>query len=170
MKSYISSKAEKGLKSKIHGKGIFAVKPIKKGEIIAIKKGHLLTRKQYLETEVYNQDSGLQIDDNLYIAPIKKDELEGSMICINHSCDPNIGMKDATTFVAMQDIEPDEELTIDYAMIEENNNLSVKCNCGSDNCRKTFTGSDWKNADLQKKYKGFFSPFIQKRIDKLRQK
>lgn len=49
MKTYISDKAEKGKPSKIEGNGLFAVKDIYKGEVVAVKNGHILTLAQVLE-------------------------------------------------------------------------------------------------------------------------
>lgn len=37
-------------------------------------------------------------------------------------------------------------------------------NCGSPNCRKIVTGRDWQRADLQEKYRGFFSWYLKARI------
>ena len=41
----------------------------------------------------------------------------------NHSCDPNIWMKDAVTLIARRDIQIDEELTADYALWEGDENF-----------------------------------------------
>jgi hypothetical protein len=40
--SYISPKAVRGKKSHIEGRGLFAIKTIHKGEIVAIKGGHII--------------------------------------------------------------------------------------------------------------------------------
>jgi hypothetical protein len=42
-----------------------------------------------------------------------------------------------------------------------------ECHCGTDHCRKMITGNDWKLPELQRRYKGFFSPYLQRRIDRL---
>jgi SET domain-containing protein len=165
MKSWLSPKTKKGLKSKIHGRGFFAIKNIKKGEVVAIKGGHLITGKQLKKLKIKDHCE-LQIDNDLYVGPLTEKEFEDSMILVNHSCDPNAGIKDKVKVVAIRNIKNGEEIVIDYGMIDDNNNHIMKCNCQSPNCRKKITGKDWKNPKLQKKYKGFFSPFIQKKIDK----
>ena len=33
----------------------------------------------------------IQVADELFIAPVKEEEVDGSMIFSNHSCEPNIG-------------------------------------------------------------------------------
>ncbi|KKT16367.1 MAG: Nuclear protein SET [Parcubacteria group bacterium GW2011_GWB1_43_6] len=166
MKSWISPKTKKGLKSKIHGRGIFAIALIKKGEVVAIKKGHLLTGAQIKKLGTRHHYD-LKIGDDLYIGPNCKDEFEDSMVFINHSCSPNAGFKgQQATFIAIKDIKKGEEIVLDYAMFDDDEKNIMKCNCGFSNCRKIITGKDWKNPKLQKKYKGCFSPFIQKKINK----
>lgn len=88
------------------------------------------------------------------------------MMFLNHSCSPNVGVRGEITFVAMRDIKVGEELTIDYAMIENEDYPEMKCNCGARNCRKVITGKDWKRKDLQKKYGKYFSAFLLEKIGK----
>lgn len=165
MESYISPKTRKGLKSKIHEKGFFAVDFIYKDEIIAVKKGEVLTN-EFLNKTGIRGGVGLQVSDNEYIAPRTEDEFEKSMIYINYSCDPNMGMLGEDTVVAFRDIQPNEELTIDYAMIA-NDDMSMECNCGAINCRHIITGKDWMKSKLQEKYKGYFTKYIQSKINNL---
>jgi hypothetical protein len=68
--------------------------------------------------------------------------------------------------VAMRDIAVDEEICFDYAMSDSSDYDEFECGCGSPNCRKRISGSDWKKPELQKRYKGYFSPYLQQRIDK----
>jgi hypothetical protein len=87
---------------------------------------------------------------------------------INHSCDPNVWMQDEVTLQARRDIAIGEELTIDYAMFEGNENWIPPwtCRCGSARCREKFTGMDWRREDLQERYQDHFSPFINERIQR----
>jgi hypothetical protein len=84
----------------------------------------------------------------------------------NHSCDPNLWFADELTLVARRDIAAGEELTIDYALGTVDPAWRLICHCGSPLCRKLITGDDWKLPELQKKYAGHFSPFINERIRK----
>ena len=160
--SYISAKTKKGLPSKIHGKGFFAIDSIKKDEVVAVKKGVILTKDQMV-TRGIDGGVGLQITDNEYIAPATRKDFEKSMIFINYSCEPNLGMKDNNTVVALRDINTGEELTLDYAMLV-NDDSSFICNCGSKNCRQIITGKDWQIKELQEKYKNYFTNYIQSKI------
>lgn len=157
--TYISPKAKKGARSKIEGRGLFAVKPIKKGEIVAIKGGHVIDWKTFKKHEKLIGASYLQIADNFVLAPLKKSEVEKVMMFLNHSCNPNVGVRGNIIFVAMRDIKAGKELTTDYAMIDDDN-YRMRCNCGARNCRKIVTGKDWKRKDLQRKYRNYFSAFL----------
>ena len=74
----------------------------------------------------------IQIAENLFIAPVKEEERDGSMIFSNHSCDPNIGVKGQIVFVAMRDSTRGEELTHDWAMTDDDQNQH-ECNFANTN-------------------------------------
>lgn len=57
---------------------------------------------------------------------------------INHSCTPNAFMQilhDHILFIALRDITPGEEITIDYEQTLHSD--EKRCICGSSNCRGT---------------------------------
>jgi hypothetical protein len=39
--------------------------------------------------------------------------------------------------------------------------------CGSLDCRGYVSGSDWKLPELQRRYHGYFSPYLQERINQM---
>jgi hypothetical protein len=161
--SYFSSKTEVR-ESEIHGRGLFAIADIAKNEIVAVKGGHIVDGKTLREkiTPVLGPVE-IQIGDDLFIAPVSDEERELSMLYLNHSCDPNLGMRGEITFVSMRDISAGEELTHDWAMTDDDD-YSVECNCGAPDCRKTLTGKDWQRPDLQKRYSGYFSAYLARKI------
>ncbi len=138
IESRLSPKVEIRDKS-LNGKGIFAKEEIKKGEIVFIKGGHILTKDQIFSSGVIN--SYFPISDEYYLGAKNIYEEEKIKLYQNHSCNPNVGLHGEITFIAMRDIEKDEELTVDYAFID-NEDYSFKCTCGSDNCRGIITGFD----------------------------
>lgn len=161
VKSVISRKVEVR-SSKIDGLGMFAKAPIKKGEIVYMKGGHILSRKEMFTSGVIN--SYLPISDDYVIAAKNVEEEEFIKLHNNHSCNPNCGMDGEITFVAMRDIAMGEELTVDYAFID-NEDYSEKCHCGSPNCRHIITGYDWKRPEVQKKYdKKYFARYLQEKM------
>jgi len=164
MKSYLLPKT-KIKQSKIGGKGLFAISPIKKGEIIGIKWGHIFDKNTLKKIRGEIGDSYFQISDDFFIGPISKEEIKDSMMFLNHCCEPNAGLEGNIVFIALRDIKTGEEITIDYAMCTNEDDYGFKCDCQSKNCRKIITGKDWMKKDLQKKYKGYFSSYLQKKID-----
>jgi len=125
-----------------------------------------MSRSMRDEVEVLLGPSEIQITEDLFIGPTTMMEREGGMMHLNHSCDPNVGVQGQIVFVALRDIGKDGELTIDYAMIDDEPG-AIECNCGTATCRKIITGNDWMKKELQRKYNGYFSWFIQRRLDTL---
>ena len=161
--SYRSPKTEVR-DSKIHGQGLFAIADIAKEEIVAVKGGYVVDRKILREKITPRLGTvEIQIDDDLFIAPVTEQERELSMLYSNHSCNANLGMRGEITFVAMRDIHAGEELTHDWAMTDDDD-YSVQCNCGAPDCRKILTGKDWQRPDLQKRYPGYFSAYLARKI------
>ena len=163
--SYISPKAVVK-ESPIHGKGLFAVEPIAKGEIVCIKGGYIFDRQTLRSMPDWYRAAEIQVADDLFIGPLNADEREGSMIFSNHSCEPNIGMRGQIVFVAMRDIEAGEELTHDWATTDYDD-YEIECKCGLGNCRKVITGQDWQRKDLQEKYREYMSWYLAEKIKQL---
>jgi len=149
--------------SKIHGRGLFAMTDIAKNEIVAVKGGHIIAREELREITPRLGPVEIQIDDNLFIAPVTDEERELSMLYSNHSCDANLGIRGEITFVAMRDIPAGEELTHDWATTDDDD-YSIECKCGAPNCRKILTGKDWQRPELQQRYAGYFSAYLVRRI------
>lgn len=163
LSSRISEKVEIR-ESNISRKGMFAKELIKKGEIVYIKGGHIITRDELFSSSVIN--SYLPISADYYLGAINLDEENDIKLFNNHSCDPNCGMHGEITFIAIKDIQPEEELTIDYAFIDDED-YSFECHCGSPNCRHIVTGRDWKRKELQEKYYQYFAQYLKDKIDAL---
>lgn len=164
MENVISTKVERR-QGALNNIGYFAKDNIKKGEVIFIRGGYLLKKDELFSSSVIN--SYFPVNDDYFLAAKTKEEEENVKLYINHSCNPNVGLHGEITFVAMRDIKKDEELTVDYAFID-NEDYSFKCTCGSDNCRGTITGFDWKIKELQNKYYEYFAQYLKDKIDKER--
>jgi hypothetical protein len=164
--SYLSSKTEVR-ESKIHGRGLFAIADIAKSEIVAVKGGHIVDGKALREQIAPRLGPvEIQIDDDLFIAPVTDEERALSMLYLNHSCEPNLGVRGEITFVAIRNIRAGEELTHDWAMTDDDD-YSLECKCGAASCRKTLNGKDWQRPDLQKRYAGYFSAYLARKINLL---
>ena len=165
------TKKEKPLKiarrrSKIHGNGVFATAPIRKGEHIIEYKGKIITHDEAdttYEGEIGSGHTFLFTLNEQWIL----DANRGGNIArwINTSCEPNAvayiysekkknpdPKKDRVIIEALRAIEPGEEITYDYGF-EFEVPYTAKllktwaCRCGKKKCRGTMLGG--------KKYKAF---------------
>lgn len=147
----------------VYGKSLFAVRDFKKGENVFVAFGPIMYK-----SNDYTIPIGFDSGKKQYVL-IEPRIPEGNLcqfIC--HSCDPNLGIKDRTLFVAMRDIKKDEEVTIDYAMIVpsfEYKFAEVKwedrtCLCGREKCRGEVRGYFELTDAEKKKYEGYVSDFI----------
>ncbi len=85
--------------SSIHGKGLFATKPIKKGTLIGRVEGRKTKR---------NGDYVLWITDKQGFL------VQNEMKYINHSSKPNAAYYDDLTVVALKNIKAGDEITHHY--------------------------------------------------------
>ena len=75
--------------SAIHGRGLFARTGIARGEIVAVKGGHVLTGPPWNTLEPSLGSAEIQLTEDLFIAPVDHAERHGGMLYVNHCCDPN---------------------------------------------------------------------------------
>lgn len=124
--------------SNVSGKGVFAKKPIKKGERICFMKGELISLREMLRRVDNNEEEGsdpLGVDDNKYI------DMEELPRSINHSCSPNGFIRGKNELVALRNIKKGEEIFYDYSTtmndekIPRSEQWKMKCKCKSNNCR-----------------------------------
>lgn len=133
--------------SGVHGKGVFALRPIAAGERIIEYKGEVITWREALRRHPHdpgdpNHTFYFHIDDKHVI-----DANVGGNAArwINHACDPNCQADETEGRVfisALADISPGEELFYDYGLvIDERHTPALKkqyeCRCGSARCRRT---------------------------------
>jgi SET domain-containing protein len=161
--TYISPKAEKGRPSGIAGRGLVAVEPIARDEVVAIKGGHIVDTATLRRLPERLQNSDVQIADGFHLAALDESEYERVMLFINHSCEPNVGFAGNIVLVAMRDIAAGEELTTDYALFDDNDD-SMECHCGTPSCRGVIDGQDWRRPELRRRYGPYFSTYLSRRF------
>ena len=133
-----------------YGKSIFANRDFAKGETIFVISGPIVKTPT-----IYT----VPIDFDLYIDPLSPGKF------LNHSCEPSCGIKNRTEVIAIHDLNKDDEITIDYAMIiDEYDQTRLKqnlgCNCGSKICRGEFGSYKKLSEELRQKYAGFISDYL----------
>ncbi len=146
-KAATSGKRIQVRRSGVHGKGVYAVAPIAKGEVIIEYKGETISWDEALRrhphdpsdpnhTFYFSLDSGDAIDANVG---------GNSARWINHACNPNCEADEdnGRVFIkALRNLKPGEELFYDYGLtIDEPYTPKLKkeyeCRCGAKNCRRT---------------------------------
>jgi SET domain-containing protein len=134
-------------RSGVHGKGVYALQPIRKGETVLEYTGERITWKEALRRHPHDPDDPdhtfyFHIDDDHVI-----DAKHGgnSSRFINHGCAPNCTADEQGERVfikALRDIRAGEELFYDYGLIiDEPYTPKLKkqfaCRCGAPQCRGT---------------------------------
>lgn len=135
-----------------YGKSIFAAREFKCGETVFVVSGPIVKNPT-----IYT----VPIDFNLFIDPLPPGKF------LNNSCEPSCGIKNRTEVVAIRNLEKDEEITIDYAMIVLDYDRArlkqdLTCRCGSKICRGKFGSYENLSDELKQKYAGFISDYLLK--------
>src|ERR1700745_2901931 len=121
--------------SSIHGRGCFATIPFKRRHKIAEYTGEKITNSEARRRAHRKMLRICEVNSRW--------SLDGSRggngtHYINHSCMPNAFMQilyGHILFISLRDIEPGEEITIDYQSTLHSN--KKRCICGAPSCRGT---------------------------------
>ena len=141
-------------RSQIHGNGVFAIAPIRKGERLIQYKGKLRTHKEVDRVYADDIETGHTFLFTLNETYVIDANVGGNGArWINHSCDPNCEAvtvedddgdpaRDAVFIESMRSIKPGEELTYNYGIVlDEPHTKHLKalwaCRCGSAKCTGT---------------------------------
>ena len=127
------------------GRGVFAAENIAKGEVILTFSGRIITLDEALAK---GEKSGnvLQIDTTTYI------DIEEPGVIVNHHCNPNAGIINKYTLVALIDICKGEEIFYDYSTTMSDNSWTMECGCSANNCRKIVKDFHYLPANVKQKY------------------
>jgi hypothetical protein len=110
------------------GRGVFAVRPIAKGQKILEFQGRVLKTAE--------------LTDDLLAMQVGPDEWlcsDGSLLddCVNHSCEPNGGfVRGDPVLYALRDIDAGEEIGWDYSTSIGEIGWGLACRCDSPRCRQ----------------------------------
>jgi SET domain-containing protein len=148
------------------GHGLFAREFIPAGELLLAWGGDIRRLDEFDTFTPTQQMQCLMIEENLLLVSMD----EGRADWINHSCDPNAWLVGQITIYSRRDIIPGEEVCFDYATCDSRPHSAFECGCEQSTCRKTFSGNDWMLPELQKRYDGHFMPYLQLRINRLKEK
>jgi len=133
--------------SPVHGRGVFAVQPIKKGmrilEYLGDRVSHEAADKRYEDHDESDNHTFLFIVDKKTVIDAGVGGNDARFI--NHQCEGNCEsvIENRRVFIdAVRDIEPGQELGYDYEIGREkddppNVDEIYACRCGSPKCRGT---------------------------------
>ena len=158
-----------------YGKGIFTKKDIRKGEMLFVMGGYIVTTEDENKYGDIVMNYDMDLSRDFSFSPLCEDDLDlMPQHYVNHSCNPNAGFKGQVFMIAMRKIKRGEEIVYDYSMVTLYQKLNKehfvikKCLCGSRKCRGIIKEDDWKISNLQKRYDGYFQWFIQEKINNIK--
>lgn len=122
-----------------------AKRDIKKGELIYTFKGETINFDD-TKTRGEMECMSLQYDVDKYI------DTEAPGKYVNHSCEPNAGIKNNFDLVALEDIKLHEEIRFDYSTTMDEDSYEMECKCGKSSCRKLVTDFKYLPNEIRKKY------------------
>lgn len=132
------------------GTAVFAARAFKVGDVITQFKGTVIPKSRIPKKYEGAADRYVQIGLNSFLGPSGEvDDL------INHSCDPNSGLKFTTSgilLVAIKDIEVGEEIAWDYSTTMLENDWKMRCDCRTTKCRKIIGDFMLLDSKTQRKY------------------
>lgn len=137
------------------GLGVFAARNIAPGEVIlAIEGPHI----NFAETRRRGprECMAIQIGPDLYI------DTQPPGVWVNHSCDPNCGIKADRQLTALRAIRDEEEICFDYSTTMEEASFTMECLCGAPSCRGVVRDFSTLPPALRRKYlsQGIVMSFI----------
>jgi uncharacterized protein len=154
--------------SSIDGYGLFTTSDLPEGTLLMIWGGDVVEREG-IDYSKYRTETVVPISETHYLALPVTDDDESLDVFLNHSCDPTAWLIDEVTVVARRALKAGEEITTEFATWFDYEPGSVYsagsvCKCGSPLCRKVLSPQDWQRPELQERYAGHFSPFLERRI------
>lgn len=152
------------------GFGTYASRPVLAGEAIISFEGQpqTLISKSYVRRNWSQEDQELffrhayPLTDDVYVMWEKDPSLWRPL---NHACDPNAWFE-GLNVVARRDIQPGEQITLDYAMLYGEEMPLFECHCDSPTCRGIIRGTDYLESFV-KHYGNHLSTFVIEKRDKI---
>lgn len=113
------------------GLGVFTPRGFGRGERVFVLRGKVRRIDSRDTTDASENPNWFGIGKDVWIDP------DAPFMFLNHSCEPNLGVRGERDFVALRDIAPGEELTVDYSITEVDEHWNMTCQCGARTCRRT---------------------------------
>jgi hypothetical protein len=145
------------------GKAVYAAQGFAEGEAIIRFTGRRFRADQVPSLMRGSSDRFVQVTPQHFMGPSGKiDDL------INHSCDPNAGLRFAggsVTLVAVRDIAAGEEIAWDYSTTLAESNWHMICQCRSPECRRVIGNFSTLSQERQEWFRSrnLVAPYLRRR-------
>ncbi|MHC5006145.1 MAG: SET domain-containing protein [Planctomycetota bacterium] len=122
------------------GRGVFVTRDFAADEEILQFRGEVIDFATSLAKGERECDA-FQIGPDVYL------DLESPGVLINHSCEPNTGIRDDVRLVALRDLQAGEEIRYDYSTTMDEDHWELECRCGARQCRGLIRDFKWLPKD-----------------------
>ncbi len=142
------------------GLGVFANRDLAPGEVILEIEGPII---DFAETKRRGprECMAIQIGHDRYI------DTQAPGVFVNHSCDPNAGIRADKYLVALKPIARGHEIRFDYSTTMEEQSFTMQCLCGLPCCRNVIRDFSTLPAVVKTRYiaEGIVMSFIVERAE-----
>jgi len=111
------------------GLGVFASRDLMPGEIILAIEGPII---DFAETKRRGPRECMAIQ----IGPDRYIDTQAPGVFVNHSCEPNAGIRENRYLTALRKIRRGQEIRYDYSTTMEEDSFAMQCLCGAPACRE----------------------------------
>jgi hypothetical protein len=115
---------------------VFAGESIRAGQTVLDFRGRVIDFGATLRKGDREGDA-LQIAAGVYL------DLEPPGRYVNHSCDPNAGVRGGVRLAALREIHAGEEIRFDYSTTMDEDHWTMECRCGASSCRGIVRDFKW---------------------------
>lgn len=139
------------------GRGYIAIEDIEKDEIVVDwSNGRIHQAPSCLELPKDIKDYAIQCSSTSWIFTHLEEHL------MNHSCEPNCGIRGLFHTIAIRNISKGEWLSFDYAMCEDSN-WRLHCKCETKSCRKYIGWYGDLNEEKRTEYANYTSDWLKQK-------
>ena len=145
------------------GKAVFAARAFDEGQPLLEFTGRRFRAARVPSLMRGGSDRYVQVTPEHYMGPSGRiDDL------VNHSCDPNAGLRftdDGVFLVAIRPIAPGEEVTWDYSTTLAESNWHMICQCRAEGCRRVIGNFATIDPERQQFYRArnLVAPYLRRR-------
>lgn len=141
------------LSTKRNEKALFSKEQIKKDELILNIEGY---------TTKLPSKYSIQVTKNSHIdlpADLESVSENYYWAFLNHSCQPNAWIQNKQLY-ALENIDPDTEITFNYNTTEYKMNSPFICMCNSKNCHRLIKGFKYLSAEQKREIEAYCSEYL----------